>query len=232
MLCIILCPLVCVRDISVFSSCHIIADIIIIVSTVYIEIYAIVNIMSNGVKASAVPYTNIFSAMEFLGIATGAFEISGVVIPIYQQAANKSSYPRIQNIAFSFVAILYGTFGTFGYLAFGDEVEGPVTISLNQRKLHVEIIELVYVAALFPTTLIQIYPPIQIIEQYTARKIRSDSLKDLVRIAVRLTLMAGAIWLAVGIGEKFDLVLSFVGNFAGGFASLIYFQNSRNFYYC
>ncbi len=212
-LCLILGPLVTIRDLKVFASCHIVADLIIIVGAVYIEVYSVMQFAKHGVDPSVSAFTSIMSAMRMVGIATGAFEVSAMVIPIYKESGNKAAYPFIQSCALVVVSVLYSTFGAFGYLAFGKDVRGPVTISLDQRRRDVEVIELIYILALFPTILMQIYPPIQILEHYAALTFRENKpAKQTAQVALRVVLVVAAVWIGVLFGEKFDLVLSLLGN--------------------
>ena len=163
---VFICPLVTVRDISIFSSCHIIADILIIASAIIIEVCSIVTIAEDGIGKDFSSFTTLYSAMKLIGISTGAYEINAVIIPIYTQAESKTAYHKVQYPAIITVGILYLTFGLFGYIAFGDGVQGPVTLSLNQSSWLVITVELVYIFALIPTILIQIYPAVQLINHY------------------------------------------------------------------
>ena len=77
-----------------------------------------------------------------------------------------------------------------------------------------QIMEILYIVALFPTILIQIHPPFMITEYYTIKSIQTEWLKDLLRVILRVSIIVGAIWLAVLFGNKFDVVMSFTGNLA------------------
>lgn len=213
-LCILLAPLVIIKDISIFASCHIVADIIIILAAIYIEGYAIGKIIYTGIHPSVVPFTSILKAMQVIGICTGAFEISPLIITVYMQAREKRLFATIQFVTMLCVSVLYLTFGTFGYFAFGENVKGPVTLSLDAMKYSVDILILLYILALMPTILIQLFPAIQIIETNSTRFLDNENVIETLRIFIRLFLLIAAIWIAVAFGENYDKVLSLIGNIA------------------
>ncbi len=204
----------CVKDISIFAPLHVIADVFILVSLAAIEVFMIIRIVDSGVAPSVRPATSIFSAAQTIGIATGAFECVATIISIYKQAAIKSLFIRLQSIALACITILYVSLGLFGYLAYGVDVKGPVTLSLEQGSVAVELIQAIYILALIPTTLIQIYPLIHIVELYIAKPIQTPCARNTVRYILRAGLMIAMIWVAVFFGERYDKVLSLVGNLA------------------
>lgn len=55
----------------------------------FIFVYDVTLLGMFGVNETVKPYTDIFSAMHMMGIATGAFEGAAVLIALYKQAEDK-----------------------------------------------------------------------------------------------------------------------------------------------
>jgi proton-coupled amino acid transporter len=209
---VILAPLVTIKDISVFASCHIIADVFIMFSSFAIVIYSIFFTFQYGVASTVKPFTSIYSAVKIFGLTTGAYEINAVLISIYKQARTKQDYHQAHCPAIISAGLLYFTIGVFGYIAFGVAVKGPVTLSMDQTLWYIEMIELAYIAALLPTILIQIHPAIQIISHYTTDKLIQGQIKELIHIVIRVIIIIFPICLAIKFGESFEGVLAFIGS--------------------
>lgn len=209
---VILAPLVTIKDISVFASCHIIADVFIILSAFAIVIYSIFVTFERGVEPTVTPFTSIYSAMKIFGLSTGAFEINAVLISIYRQAKTERDYHKAHPPAVVSVGLLYFAIGLFGYIAFGVGVKGPVTLSMNQTLWYIELIELSYIAALLPTILIQIHPAVQIVSHYTTDKLSEGQAKEFIHIIIRIVMITLPLCLAVKFGERFEGVLAFIGS--------------------
>lgn len=62
----------------------------------------------------------------------------GVVMPIENEMVQPSHFlgcPGVLNIAMSAIAVLYGFVGFSGYLQFGEEVRGSLTLNLPQEEM-------------------------------------------------------------------------------------------------
>lgn len=209
---VILVPLVTVQDISIFASCHIFADCIIICSSLFIIIYSITTLANDGVGPDVVTGKSFISVMRVIGIGIGSYEVNAVLIPIYRQAKVKRNFMNIQNSALFTVVALYVSVGLFCYLAFGEDSKGPITITLNQSKWFIKVLELLYMVALLLTVMLQLYPAIEIILKYTSNKMEQSTARYVVQMVIRSLIMILCIVLAVTFGESFDTVLSIVGN--------------------
>ena len=209
---VILAPLITIKDISVFASWHIIADMLIMFSAFVIVGYSIFLVFNQGIAETIVSHTSIFTAVKIFGISTGAYEINAVLISVYKQAETKEKYHNAHYPAVFSVGILYLAIGLFGYIAFGVDVKGPVTLSMNQSLWHVELIELAYIAALLPTILIQIHPAIQIMSFHTTDKINDVIVRELIHVLMRISMVIIPLCLAVKFGERFESVLAFIGS--------------------
>lgn len=62
----------------------------------------------------------------------------GVVMPVENEMANPRRFlgcPGVLNTSMFIVITLYGVFGFFGYVQFGDDVKGSVTLNLPQDEM-------------------------------------------------------------------------------------------------
>lgn len=69
-----------------------------------------------------------------------AMEGVGVVMPIENEMVKPQQFlgcPGVLNIAMSAVVILYGFVGFMGYLKYGDDVRGSLTLNLPQDEVWV-----------------------------------------------------------------------------------------------
>lgn len=61
-----------------------------------------------------------------------------VVMPIENEMANPEHFlgcPGVLNITMLLVAMLYGTVGLLGYLKYGDDALGSITLNLPQDEM-------------------------------------------------------------------------------------------------
>ena len=152
------------------------------------------------------------SVMRILGISIGSYEVNCVLIPIYRQAKSKRNFIAVQNSVLGTVIVLYIAVGLLCYLAYGANAKGPITITLDQTKWYIKIVEVVYVVALLLTVMLQLFPAIEIILRYTSNRMKRGMGRTVIESIIRASIMSLCIVLAVVFGENFDTVLSVVGN--------------------
>lgn len=76
--------------------------------------------------------------MAFFSTVIFAMEGIGVVMPVENEMRNPGHFlgcPGVLNIAMSVVVGLYAIIGFFGYLKFGDDVEGSITATLDNKLM-------------------------------------------------------------------------------------------------
>lgn len=67
-----------------------------------------------------------------------AMEGIGVVMPVENEMANPKRFlgcPGVLNVAMVIVISLYGIVGFFGYVQYGDNVKGSVTLNLPEDEM-------------------------------------------------------------------------------------------------
>lgn len=69
-----------------------------------------------------------------------AIEGIGVVMPVENEMAHPEKFlgcPGVLNITMCTVIFLYGLLGFWGYVKYGDEVRGSITLNLPQTGMYV-----------------------------------------------------------------------------------------------
>ncbi|CAK9177923.1 unnamed protein product [Ilex paraguariensis] len=70
-----------------------------------------------------------------LGVAVYSFEGIGMVLPLESEMKDKSKFGKILGLTRLFIALMYGSFGVFGYFAFGANTKDIITSNLGQGLL-------------------------------------------------------------------------------------------------
>jgi len=97
----------------------------------------------------------------FFGIAVFAYEGIGIVLPVENKMRKPQDFFWVLDLSMGVVALLYISMGFFGYLTFGAEIKGSVTLNLPQLPFYV-IVKASYMMAIFFSYFIQFYVPMQI----------------------------------------------------------------------
>nr|XP_037871012.1 proton-coupled amino acid transporter-like protein pathetic isoform X1 [Bombyx mori] len=148
----------------------------------------------------------------FLSTVIFAMEGIGVVMPVENEMANPRRFlgcPGVLNTSMFIVITLYGVFGFFGYVQFGDDVKGSVTLNLPQDEIIAQSAKLIMAFVIYLTYALQFYVPMEIITRMLATR-KSNSYENLIQITIRTCLVT----LTVAIGAAFpnlELVIGLVG---------------------
>lgn len=110
----------------------------------------------------------------YMGTAIYAFEGIGLVLPLQKEMREPQAFGGsvgVLNTGMTIVASLYTAIGFFGYLKFGDEVQGSITLNLPAEPLY-ETCRLMFAVAIFLSYAIQFYVPFNIIWPYVQFRFR------------------------------------------------------------
>lgn len=93
-------------------------------------------IFSEPLEYSDKPFFNSFSTLPlFFSTVIFAMEGIGAVMPVENEMRSPQHFlgcPGVLNTAMIVVISLYASLGFFGYVRYGDEVKGSVTLNLDQ----------------------------------------------------------------------------------------------------
>eukprot|EP00095_Tigriopus_kingsejongensis_P005567 snap_masked-scaffold12_size759060-processed-gene-2.9 protein:Tk05567 transcript:snap_masked-scaffold12_size759060-processed-gene-2.9-mRNA-1 annotation:"proton-coupled amino acid transporter 4" len=147
----------------------------------------------------------------YFGTAIYAFEGIGVVLPL----ENKMKYPGdlkgyfgVLNTSMTIVVSLYIALGFFGYLKYGDDVLGSITLNLPVEEWLAQLVMIMMSVAIFFSYALQFYVPVEIVLPIVASRFPSRPL--LTEYIVRYSLVLFTFAMAAAI-PKLDLFISLVG---------------------
>ncbi|KRT85868.1 Amino acid transporter [Oryctes borbonicus] len=146
----------------------------------------------------------------FFGTAIFALEGIGVVMPLENNMKTPTHFigcPGVLNTGMFFVVSLYASVGFFGFLKYGYETEGSITLNLPQHEILAQCVKIMIAVAIFLTYSLQFYVPMEIIwknlkQHFGARKTLSE-------YSIRTVIVIGTVCIAIAIPNL------------GGFISLV-----------
>lgn len=101
----------------------------------------------------------------YFGTAIYAFEGIGLVLPLKKDMREQEAFggfSGVLNTAMIIVGCLYTGMGFYGFLKYGEEVSGSITLNLPSTPVN-EVCRLMFALAIFLSYALQMYVPIMII---------------------------------------------------------------------
>ncbi|CAK1551551.1 unnamed protein product [Leptosia nina] len=134
----------------------------------------------------------------FISTVIFAMEGIGVVMPVENEMAKPEQFlgcPGVLNVAMTVVIALYGIVGFFGYIKFGDEVRGSVTLNLPQDEMLAQSAKILMALAILFTYSLQFYVPMEMIWRQLHQKI-AVRYHNITQISLRTAVVIGSVALA------------------------------------
>lgn len=106
-----------VRNIESFRFTFIFINFVLLLSVVVVSIMSIGKIANHGVKPDVEPIGK--ASLSFIGYAIYTYEGIGILMPCMQACACPEKFDQIVIAAVATLTVMYITYGTLAYLAFG-----------------------------------------------------------------------------------------------------------------
>lgn len=109
----------------------------------------------------------------YFGTAMFAFEGIALVLPLKNAMLKPHSFGMplgVLNIGISIVTVLYISFGFFGYLKWGDDVKGSLTLNLPQSDVLAQIVKIAVGFGMCLTFALQFFIAIQIMWPFVFKR--------------------------------------------------------------
>ncbi|KAG7664176.1 uncharacterized protein J8A68_002314 [[Candida] subhashii] len=175
--CIVMIPLVLIRNLTKLSLVSVISSAFIIIGLVIIYWFSGLNIYLNGIGPNITNF-NPNSWTMLIGVAVTSFEGIGLILPIEASMKQPEKFPMVLSISMVVITALFVAIGTLGYLSFGDEVRSIIILNLPQSSIAVQSILVLYSIAVFLTAPLQLFPAIKIGESLIFRHKRNGQRDD------------------------------------------------------
>lgn len=118
-------PLCLIRKIEKFAWTHLVADGLIMLTTIVILVYASMHLSDKGWLGPG-PLINSSTWLTMIGSAVYSYEGIGVILPLLEVTEKPELYPKILTYVLVTVMLLYVGFGEFCLSVYGNEIEKPL----------------------------------------------------------------------------------------------------------
>lgn len=214
-------PFAFIRSIAVLAKVSFFGNIFMAVAIIILLLYCFQDIpdLSNYrliASASRIPL--------FFGVAIIAFESANVLLPTENALKDKESllgWNGLMNLTMGLVLLLYLTVAFFGYVKFGDNVEGSLVYSIPLSPWYYMIVKPVYAIAVFLTFGTQFYVFIDVFWQtwtsLTPKSFEKIWINNAFRVVSLILVVITAAWV-----PYIEHVLSLIGSLSGSCICLIF----------
>ncbi|KAH8395576.1 hypothetical protein KR222_000484, partial [Zaprionus bogoriensis] len=159
----------------------------------------------------------------YFGTAIYAFEGIGVVLPLENNMRTPEDFggtTGVLNTGMVIVACLYTSVGFFGYLKYGEHVQGSITLNLPQDELLSQLVRISMAVAIFLSYTLQFYVPVNMVEPFVRSQFDTTRAKDLAATVLRTALVTFTFLLAAVI-PNLGAIISLVGAVSSSALALI-----------
>ncbi|KAF4517852.1 hypothetical protein B566_EDAN011777 [Ephemera danica] len=125
----------------------------------------------------------------FIGTTLFALEAVGVILALennMKQPKSFGGYTGVFNRAMSVIIGLYVMVGACGYLKYGSDAKGSITLNLPMDDVLAQVVKIMFAIAIFITFALQCYVPVEIIwTNYLKNRYEKNPRKIYIELLVR-----------------------------------------------
>ncbi|GAB0092794.1 proton-coupled amino acid transporter-like protein CG1139 [Sergentomyia squamirostris] len=203
-----------VKNLKYLAPFSMLADLLTLIGIIVVLYYLFKDGLSFDDRAAA---SSVSRWPLFLGTVLFSLQAIGVVLPVEYKMKKPKDFggpSGIMNISMFIITVLYITVGFTGYIKYGENVLGSITLNLPEKEFLANSITIFYILAISVSHTLQSYLPIQILLDDYIKKHLSEEFKnfEIVEYVTHITYVLLTVLLAIAI-PKLSFIISFFGAF-------------------
>ena len=206
-------PLSYVREIEKFAFSYVLADVLILATTIIILGFSTYKLANSG-WGEEISALNGDTWLTMIGSSIYAYEGFGTILPLLDVAEKPELFSRTLFYVLATVFSLYTSFGVYCYLIYGKETQTLITANLEPQGLLVYSIKVAYCFNLFLTFPLTVYPANIIIESYVFAKMAQGRKRTYLKNLSRTLVSFVGVATCMAVGEGVDRFISLSGSVA------------------
>lgn len=215
-----LIPWVCVRNLSMMAPFSAFANVLTATGMVIIFQYLIRDIPPTTSRPAI---SSLDSMPMFFGTAIFSVEGISLVLPLENNMKKPEEFgglTGVLNLGMAIVLAMYSAVGFYGYLKFGDDALGSITLNLPRDDWLYLSVKLMFCMAIYISYNIQFYVAVKIIWPKTRHFFTSKTWHSRGEYVFRIAIACVTFGIAAGI-PHLDLLISLIGASASTALALI-----------
>lgn len=199
-----------IRDLKYLVPLSLFANVAMTVGIAVTLYYISQELPAPSTREYIAPWTKI---PLFFGTAIYSFEGIGLVLPLQNEMKQPEQFTRrfgVLNIGMTIVTCLLVIMGFLGYLKYGDNVQGSLTLNLPQQDILAQAVQLTICLGILFSYALQMYVPIEILWPHILKRWGPFKYSSLTDIIFRSSLVLITFILAEAI-PHLSLFISLVG---------------------